>query len=320
MQQVLGILLSNIGTPAAPNTKAVRSYLGEFLADPRVVRLPRFIWLPLLYGIILPFRASHSAKLYQNIWTDAGSPLQVNMSDLSANLATYISKQAKREVLISYGMHYGQPSIVNSVAELYAKGVRELLVLAMFPQYSSSTTETTYDQIKKLSGRYPDLVIKYVKPYAEHPAYIAALSTQINAYYHDKQYLLFSFHGIPKSFVAKGDPYANYCYKTANLVAEHLQLKPRSWSVAFQSRFGYADWLEPYTVTVLEQLPQRGIIDLAVVCPGFAVDCLETLEEIAMQAKSIFLEHGGRSFTYIPALNASKLHLAAISAILSTYL
>lgn len=316
-QPPLGILLTNIGTPQSCTVTDVRSYLREFLSDPRVVKLPRLIWLPLLYGIILPFRAPASAKLYRNIWTATGSPLSIGMQQLTTQLTHHLAPRVTRPITVAYGMHYGQPSMASALDELRQQNIQELIVLPMFPQYSTASTATTFDQMHKLSHQYPDLLIHYITHYAEHPAYITAVSQTIKQYYRDSSYLLFSFHGIPQSFVDQGDPYAQLCHSSAALITAALTLPDHKWSVAFQSRFGYAKWLKPYTAEQLAALPQQGIVDLTVVCPGFAVDCLETLEEIALQGKEIFFHHGGKSFNYIPALNASTVHLEALATILA---
>lgn len=315
MKKPIGILITNIGTPDSPTIKDVRRYLKSFLSDHRIVRLPRILWLPFLHLFILHLRTPYSAQLYQNIWTAEGSPLKTAMQRLTAKLETYLTSQWNRSIAVEYGMHYGNPSILEAIERLYSRNIEELLVLPLFPQYSSSTTETTYEQVKQALKKIPHLDPKYIAHYAEHPSYIAAVAQQIKAYYSFDKYLLFSFHGIPQQFVDRGDPYAEFCYKTANSIASALGLSADQWSVAYQSRFGYAKWLKPYTFDVLKELPQRGIRDISIICPGFAVDCLETLEEIQIRGQKEFLLHGGQSFQYIPALNDSESHVISLGEI-----
>lgn len=315
MKKPIGILLTNTGTPDSPAVKDVRRYLKSFLSDPRVVRIPRLLWLPLLHLFILRTRAPYSAKLYQNIWTTEGSPLKVAMHHLSTRLENYLLSTLDHPVAVECGMHYGNPSIPDAIDRLHRRNIAELLVLPLFPQYSSSTTETTYDQVKQALKKLPHLSPQYISHYADHPAYIAALAEHIKAHHPLDRYLLFSFHGLPQQFIEKGDPYAALCHQTASRVAAAVALPEDQWSIAYQSRFGYTQWLKPYTFDILKELPQRGIRDIAVVCPGFAVDCLETLEEIQLRGKETFLQHGGQSFQYIPALNATESHVSFLGEI-----
>lgn len=297
----IGILLTNIGTPAAPTTSAVRSYLREFLSDPRVVEFPRALWLPILYGYILMTRPRHSAKLYQKIWTDNGSPLLI----YSRNIAQALQKNLSLPVAL--GMHYGKPSIESALTELRNNHVEKVLILPLYPQYSATTTASSFDMVARALKSWRNIPeIRMVRDYAEDKNYLDALSKSVIATWNSRgvaEHLLFSFHGIPKNYNDSGDPYRESCFQTAKRLAEKLGLKPDTWSVSFQSRLGKTEWLQPYTENVLAELPQRGVHSVQVICPGFAVDCLETLEEIAIRGKESFFAHGGKEFFYIPALN-----------------
>jgi ferrochelatase len=313
MKNKVGVLLTNIGTPSAPTPTAVKSYLKKFLSDTRVVELPRFIWWPILYGIILPFRSQRSAKLYQQIWTEEGSPLLLN----SQKIAKKLEKKLQCPVVI--GMHYSQPSIKTALKTLQEKNINQIIVLPLYPQYSATTTASSFDHIAKTFSTSRHIpAIRTIYDYAENPAYIQALCHSINKTWqiHGKKHLLFSFHGIPKRYSKAGDPYPERCQRTVELVTQQLQLSPTEWSLAFQSRLGRAKWLTPYTQDILEKLPQQGIKELYVICPGFAVDCLETLEEIAIRGKKYFLEAGGELYHYIPALNDSDPHIELLANII----
>lgn len=318
-----GILLTNLGTPEAPTAPALRNYLGEFLADPRVVELPRWLWRIILHGIILRTRPARSAKNYAKIWTDQGSPLLYTSLTQQSALQTQLEHLFQGPVKVALGMRYGQPSIASALEELREAGARRLLVLPLYPQYSSATTGSTWDAIScTLQGwRWlPDL--RFVSHYHDHPAYIHALCEQIRQAWREHkqpQKLIFSFHGIPKRTFLAGDPYYCECQKTARLVAESLQLPPELWEVCFQSRFGREEWLQPYTDKTLEALGQQGVKSIDVICPGFSADCLETLEEIDQENRTIFLQAGGESFHYIPALNAETLHIEALKQIISQH-
>lgn len=314
-----GILLVNLGTPDAPTGSAVRRYLAEFLSDPRVIELPKILWRLLLYGLILPFRSGKSAKLYQKIWTPEGSPLLVNTQALAETL-----KAANPTVHIEVGMSYGNPALKKALDTLHRKGINKLIVLPLFPQYSATTAGSVFDAVtKKLQQWRRVPTLHFIDHYADHPAYIRAIATQINTFWqtHEKpDKLIFSFHGIPQRYFEQGDPYPCYCRKTARLVAENLQLPETDWQVVFQSRFGKAAWVKPYCEETLATLASAGTQSLQVICPGFSVDCLETLEEINLRAKHCFLNAGGKSFAYIPALNATESHTALIQTLLAPYL
>lgn len=304
-----GILFVNLGTPDAPTPRGVRRFLREFLSDKRVVDLPRLLWLPILYGVILPFRSRSSAKNYKKIWAADGSPLSI----FSHKLVEKIKARGTEGFSIKLAMRYGKPSIKSVLDEFKSENIVKLVVLPMFPQYSSSTTASVFDEVSShlKSWKFvPD--VRFVNHYADHPAYIEALAESVRKHRADHgsgDKLLFSFHGIPKRFFEQGDPYYCYCHKTARLVAEKLGLSAEEWQLVFQSRFGREEWLTPYCDITLQQLPQDGCKSVDLICPGFSVDCLETLEEIAMENKKLFLEAGGESYNYIPALNADDHHV-----------
>ncbi|TAK78034.1 MAG: ferrochelatase [Gammaproteobacteria bacterium] len=294
----IGILLTNTGTPDAPTPSAVRRYLREFLSDRRIVHLPRLVWLPILYGLILPFRSRRSAHLYQQIWTAEGSPMRVIMQKIQEKLGQ------KMEVEI--GMNYGSPSIQQGLDRLRAKQVDQVIILPLFPQYSNTTTASTFDRVTHALQQWPALpALHFIRDYADHPSYIRALAQSV----HDTTHLLISFHGIPERFVQAGDPYRMRCEQTAALLAEALALPKDKWTLCFQSQFGYDKWLQPSTQRLLAELPKRGIKQVEVICPGFSVDCLETLEEIALRGKKTFLQAGGESLRYLPALNDHPSHI-----------
>ena len=316
-QNNIGVLLTNIGTPDQPTPAAVRRYLKQFLLDKRVVEIPRLIWLPILYGIILPFRAKKSAKLYQKIWTENGSPLLHH----SQQLCNAIAKKLNIPVVL--GMHYGNPSIETALNELKKKNVTRILILPLYPQYSATTTASTFDCVSAVLKKWRVIPeIHMISDYADDPLYINALAKSIRSAQtqHIAQKIIFSFHGIPKKFIDSGDPYKNRCETTVKLLTDKLNLTQNDYELTFQSRLGRAEWLQPYTDKTLSELPTRNITDIQVICPGFAVDCLETLEEIAIQGKKQFLESGGKHFEYIPALNHSDAHLEMFAEIIKKYM
>ncbi len=313
--QKMGVLLTNLGTPSAPTPKALRRYLAEFLGDPRVVELPRLLWWLILHGIILRFRPRKSARLYQKIWTPEGSPLLVNSLQLLKNLQNQFNPS---EVEIFLGMNYGQPSIPAALAQLQKQKIQRLLVLPLYPQYSATTTAATFDSVAKTLQTWRHLPeINMLTHYYTEPEYIAAIAASIlQQQVNPNSHLLFSFHGLPQRFVDAGDPYQQQCLTTAQLVTEQLQLRNEAWSIAFQSRFGAAKWLQPYCDKILRELPAQGKKDVTVICPGFSVDCLETLEEIAIQNRKLFMQAGGEKFSYISALNASNLQVEMLKKII----
>lgn len=316
----LGVLITNLGTPTAPTTKAVRKYLAEFLWDPRVVEIPRPLWWLILHGIILPTYSSKSAKAYAKVWTDEGSPLLVISKKQRSALQIALDGTLPGKVRVELAMRYGEPSIPTALNALRASHARRILVLPLYPQYSASTTASTFDAIAqefKHLRWLPEL--RMVNQYAAQPEYIDTCVEQIQTHWQKKQRsqkLLFSFHGLPKRNLLLGDPYHCECQLSARLIAEKLALKETEWEIAFQSRFGKAEWLQPYTVQRLSTLPSEGIKSIDVFCPGFSADCLETLEEMDIQNHKIFLQNGGESFNYIPALNAEPSHIEALVKII----
>jgi ferrochelatase len=317
-EETIGVLLSNLGTPDLPTVPAVRRYLREFLSDPRVVALPRWLWWPLLNGLVLPLRPRRSARLYQSVWTAEGSPLLViarrQLQALQAHFA------ADKRLVFALGMRYGTPSIASALEELRAAGATRLLMVPLYPQYSSAATASTFDAVAQaLAGwiRVPDL--RLVADYHAEPWYIRALADSIRAAWQEQpagERLLFSFHGMPRRSQQAGDPYHDQCQRTARLVAAELGLPADRWLVAFQSRFGYAEWLQPYTDQTLRAWGGSHIGSVDVVCPGFSADCLETLEEIAVMNRDLYVEASGGRFRYIPALNDRPAHIAGIAALI----
>jgi ferrochelatase len=309
----IGVLLTNIGTPDEPTPTAVRRYLKEFLTDRRIIEIPRLIWIPILYGLILPTRAKKSAKLYQKIWTAKGSPLLCHSEQLKQTLAQQLN------IPIALGMHYGKPSIATALEELKKKNVEKILILPLYPQYSATTTASTFDALARTLKNWRVIPeIRTINDYADHPLYIKALAHSIRTaeIQHKSQRLLFSFHGIPKQFIAAGDSYQKRCEITIALLVKELGLNANDYLLSFQSRLGKAKWLQPYTDHLLKTLPKQGIHDIQVICPGFAVDCLETLEEIAITGKQQFLKNGGQLFHYVPALNNSPEHIQLLSELI----
>lgn len=323
------ILLLNLGTPAAPTAKAVRVYLKEFLSDPRVVEIPRFIWWFILNGIILPIRSSASAKKYASIWLPKlGSPL-MHYSRLQAKELEEKFVNQGSIVLVDLAMRYGQPSTTEALESLQAQGMERLLLLPLYPQYSATTTASSFDEVFRVLGTWrnqPEL--RLIKHYHDNPAYIAALRDQVlSAWEKDGRpdfdrgdRLVMSFHGLPKRNLMKGDPYHCECLKTGRLLGESLCLDADQYLVTFQSRFGKAEWLKPYTAPTIEKLAKEGCQRIDIFCPGFPADCLETLEEIAMEAREIFLEHGGKDYRYIPCLNSNPKWIDALYEIAQEHL
>lgn len=315
MSKHTGLLITNTGTPDQPSTSAVRRYLREFLSDPRVVKIPRLIWLPLLYFIILPFRSPKSAKLYEKIWTSAGSPMRYLMQRLADKL------QQTTKLSTKVGMNYGNPSINQALQEFAAENIDELIVLPLYPQYSNTTTASSFDRITQALKNWKALpTVRFIRDYATHPAYIKALAESVRTFWQTHQpgqHLLISFHGLPKRFTDAGDPYAIQCEQTATLLAAELDLPQDRWTLCYQSQFGYDKWLQPSTQALLPVLPERGIRQLDVICPGFSIDCLETLEEIAKRGEEDFIAAGGEKLHLIPALNDSDLHTQVLAKIIA---
>ncbi|MBT3323398.1 MAG: ferrochelatase [Anaerolineae bacterium] len=317
----LGILLANTGTPDAPTPKAVRRFLAQFLADPRIIEIPRWKWLPILHGIILNTRPRKSAKLYENIWDERGSPLLYHMQDLAENLQAELHARLPEASLnLAIGMGYGTPSIREALHELKEKGATHLIILPLFPQYSSTTSgsiiESIFAEIKKWRW-IPSMQV--ISDYHDHPAYISAMAKNVRVFWAKSpkpEKLMLSFHGIPKEYVEKGDPYEKQCLRTAELLIEKLALGEDEWLATFQSRFGRSEWLKPYTDKVLEKLGAEKLTSLDVLSPGFAVDCLETVGEIGDEGREQFQNAGGGIYNYIPALNATNAHVEALAEII----
>jgi len=319
-----GVLLVNLGTPDAPTPSAIRRYLAQFLADRRVVEIPRAIWLPLLYLFILPLRPRRLAHAYSSVWTEQGSPLLAISKRQAVAVRMRLAQQYGAAVPVALAMTYGEPSIPAAIAELEAEDVRRIVLLPLYPQYSGSTTAATYDAVfKVLQQRRWVPELRTIGSYHDHPAYIAALATSVRNHWQQwgrGDHLLMSFHGVPQRYVLNGDPYYCQCLKTGRLLAEALQLQTADYTVSFQSRFGKAPWVQPYTQATVEKLAKGGVKTLDVVCPGFAADCLETLEEVSLGYADNFHAAGGTAFRYIPALNSETGHIDALVTILAPQL
>lgn len=317
------IVLVNLGTPDAPTASALRRYLKEFLSDPRVVEIPKPLWWLILHGAILPFRSGKSAAKYASIWTQEGSPLKVWSEKQAALLRGYLGERG-HQVQVACAMRYGKPALPEVLDKLKADGCDRILVLPAYPQYSGTTTASIFDVVFAHYARVRNVPeLRLVKHYHDNEAYIQALKKSVLAYWEvngrpDK--LVMSFHGVPKRTLLLGDPYHCECHKTARLLADALRLTPEQYMVTFQSRFGRAEWLQPYTAPTLHKLAKEGVRRVDVMCPGFTSDCLETLEEIAMEGKGEFLTAGGKEFHYIPCLNDAPYWIAALAEIAEQHL
>ncbi|HET8744098.1 MAG TPA: ferrochelatase [Ramlibacter sp.] len=312
------VLLCNLGTPDAPTPDAVRRYLAEFLGDPRVVEIPRAAWLPILYGAILPLRSRQSAHKYQSIWTPEGSPLMVWTERQAKRLQGWLGERGHR-VRVAHAMRYGRPAIAKELDALADAGATRILVLTAYPQYSGTTTASVIDAVvdwTRTRRHIPEL--RFVNRYHDDRGYLQALAHRIERHWREHgrpEHLVMSFHGVPERTVKLGDPYEAECRTTARLLAEWLQLEPQQYTLSFQSRFGKAKWLEPYTQPTVEALARQGVKRLDVVCPGFVADCLETLEEIGMEVRDAFLANGGQEYRYIPCLNDETEWIGALGNI-----
>jgi ferrochelatase len=313
LPESLGVLLVNLGTPDEPTPAAVRRYLRQFLWDPRVIEVPRPLWWLILHGYILRFRPARSAEAYQKVWTDDGSPLMIHSQDIATSVGQHLGTRYSAAVNVELGMSYGEPSIDAALSRLYEKGSRRIVCLPLYPQYSGTTTASVFEAVTSaLSRRRWVPEFRFINHYHDARGYIAAQAQNIRDYWEQNgrgDKLLFSFHGVPKATLESGDPYHCQCQKTARLIAESLDLGDDEWIITFQSRVGRAEWLRPYTDESVIKLAESGVKRLDVVCPGFAADCLETLEEIAMQNSGFFKAAGGDSLNYIPALNARDDHV-----------
>ena len=320
----IGILLCNLGTPAAPTTRAVRRYLREFLLDKRVVEIPSILWWPILNGLILPLRSRRTSTLYQKIWTASGSPLLTMMESLSDRLQSKLQNSSNTAIHTTVGMRYGTPSIAQGLKLLSRQPLSDLLIFPLYPQYSATTTGSTFDAVSRELNNWRVIpALHFIDQYALEAQYIEAVSQTILQHWQkhsQAEKLLFSFHGLPQRYIDQGDPYRFQCEGTAHAIEQKLGLNADQWQICYQSRLGPMKWLQPYTDHVLQQLPQQGCQSVDVVCPGFAVDCLETLEEIAMTNRKVFIDAGGQHYRYIPALNDSDQHLQMLAEIIDKYI
>ena len=317
-QTKTGILLANLGTPDAPTPGAVKRYLRQFLSDKRVVDTSRLLWWPLLRGVILPIRSPRVAKLYQSVWMEEGSPLMVYSRRQQQALATRLP-----DTPVALGMSYGSPSLASAVDDLLAQGVEHIVVLPLYPQYSCSTVAAVWDELARILAKKRAIPgFSFIRDYAEHPDYIHALAASVRASFAvhgEPDLLLLSYHGIPQRYANQGDDYPQRCRDTTRELVSALGLPPERVMMTFQSRFGREPWLTPYTDETLKMLGEKGTKHIQVLCPGFAADCLETLEEIAVQNREIFLEAGGKQYEYIPALNADAAHIEMMVNLTAPY-
>lgn len=307
------VLLINLGSPDAPTKAALRTYLHEFLSDPRVIDLPRWQWLPILHGIILRTRPAKSARAYQKIWQEDGSPLLIITKRQTQALRDLLPEN----IIVDYAMRYGNPSAADKLKTLARQGVERLLVIPMYPQYADATTASVFDGVAQALAKQrfiPELRI--VRNWHDHPRYIQALAESIRQHFSafgQPEKLLFSFHGVPKRYLLEGDPYFCHCHKTTRLVVKYLGLSPQDYQLVFQSRFGREEWLQPYADETIIRLAKQGCKSISVICPGFTADCLETLEEMAMGNRELYLQHGGQRYDYIAALNDSPAHIQLLA-------
>lgn len=321
--QHTGVLLVNLGTPEAPTAPALRRYLAQFLSDPRVIEIPRLLWLPILHGIILRVRPRKSAAKYASIWMPEGSPLRVWTEKQTKLLQGFLG-EAGHQVLVRHAMRYGEPAIDQALSSLKAEGATRILVVPLYPQYSAATTASVMDEVFAW-GRKARLLpeLRHINHFHDHPGYLDALANSVRRHWQENGEggkLVMSFHGMPRRTLDLGDPYHCECLKTGRLLAERLRLTADQYVVTFQSRFGKAKWLEPYTEPTLRALAQAGTERVDVICPGFVSDCIETLEEIAMEGKHAFLSNGGKAFHYIPCLNDQLDWMRALSQLVGQHL
>ena len=313
------VLLINLGTPDSPTPRAVRRYLRQFLSDPRVIEIPRAIWLPVLHAFVLNTRPGQSARKYASIWYPNGSPLRVH----TERQAQLLGERLGPQIRVEFAMRYGEPSIPGTLARLKAEGCERVLLFPLYPQYAASTTASAIDHAAEFLRRTRNVPeIRMVKEFHDHPAYIGALAGLVREHWQSEgpDRLLMSFHGLPRYTVARGDPYSKQCQRTAQLLAERLGLAEGAWQTTFQSRFGRTEWIEPYTASTLSDCGRQGLRRVDVVCPGFVADCLETLEEIGIEGRKIFLDSGGREFRMLPCLNARAEWIDALAVIARQHL
>ena len=312
-----GVLLVNLGTPDAPDRAAVRRYLKQFLWDRRIIELPRLLWWPILNLIILNTRPARSAKAYQKVWTDQGSPLMLTARAQTTALRAQLDTRSKGQVLTELAMCYGSPGIPQGLRKLHKAGARQILILPLYPQYSATTIGSVFDAVTQTLRQWrwlPEL--RFINHYHDEPNYIAALAHSVRTYrnqYGRADKLIMSFHGIPQDYFNRGDPYYCECQKTGRLLAEALKLDEDDWLLTFQSRLGPKQWLQPYTDQTLQQLAADQVRSVQVICPGLSADCLETLEEIAQENRDIFIRAGGKQVQYIPCLNDTTEHIEMLA-------
>ena len=317
----MGVLVVNLGTPDEPTTSSVRRYLAEFLSDKRVVEIPKLLWMLILHVIILRIRPAKSARAYKKVWSEQGSPFMAGTADLCSKIQALLDDRISGKCNVQLAMRYGNPSIQNGLEKLQAEGAERIMVLPLYPQYSGATTGSVADSVFSALSKLrwvPEL--RMLGAYHDDPDYISAVAKSINEHWQSSGHLInkelvtghklfISFHGMPKATLHAGDPYFCHCHKTARLIAAELDLHEDQWEMAFQSRFGKAEWLQPYAAKRFVELPEEGIKNITVACPGFSIDCLETLEEIAIEGCQDFIAAGGKSFEYVPALNSSEQHV-----------
>ncbi|WP_426369218.1 ferrochelatase [Pseudocolwellia sp. HL-MZ7] len=317
----VGVLITNLGTPEAPTAAGLRTFLREFLSDPRVVEIPRIVWMIILHGIILRIRPKKSAALYKTVWTDEGSPLMVISKQQEVKITQSLAEKYGDDVTVSLAMRYGEPSIEKALNDFQESGINDIVILPLYPQYSGPTTASTFDAVVKTIQKWrwiPSL--RFISGYHDNPKYIKALAHSVTK--HIEQHgkpdkLVLSYHGMPKLFLEQGDPYYCFCSMTTRLLAEYLGLAKEDFEMTFQSRFGKAEWLKPYTDVTLEKLAQDGHKHIAIISPAFSADCLETLEELEHENRAVFMEAGGETYHYIPALNDDDLHIEALVDVIS---
>ena len=318
-----GVLLVNLGTPEAPTADALRKYLRQFLSDPRVVEIPRLVWMIILHGIILRVRPAKSAKLYESIWTEKGSPLMVISEQQKEKVTLKLAQELDEPVEVALAMRYGEPSIDKALNNFQQQGIDNIVVMPLYPQYAGPTTGSVFDAVVDAIKPWrwiPSL--HFVGSYHQNEKYIKALAASVTEHFeqHGKpEKLVLSYHGMPKLFHTQGDPYYCFCALTTRALAKALKLSEDDYVMTFQSRFGKAEWLKPYTDATLEQLANNGVKDIAIMSPAFSADCLETLEELVEENKEVFIEAGGENYHYIPCLNDRDDHIEAIVEMIKPY-
>ncbi len=320
----IGILITNLGTPDAPTKSDLKKYLREFLSDPRVVEVPRFLWWMILNLFILNVRPRRSAKAYNTVWTERGSPLYFHTKDQADALRIKLKHSYGENIVVEFAMRYGSPSVDSVIDGMLEQGIRKLLILPLYPQYCASTTASTFDAVAaSLAKRRLIPELRFINHYHDFPEYIQAVADKVRQHWGingKAEKLIFTYHGIPKRYLLNGDPYHCECYKTSRLVAENLGLNENEYLVSFQSRFGREEWLKPYTDKTLIALADQGIKSVQLVCPGFSADCLETIEEIEVENRDYFMNAGGERYEYITALNAESSHINMMEKLLEQHL